>query len=170
MKPMEITLGAHKYKVEAQPAAYLEMELELFGERMQGVKSGEDLAAAVIEQDGSPADVPAGRSKGFGQVAGPAYDVLRVFIPDLMDEWEFRGFASQEAFDSGIRDRVAARSGPTFPQIKAAFEAAFLVNELDVVKQLGKFLPKGLIEKYVQHAVGEQVSDLFSSLLSAPGE
>lgn len=171
MKPktMDITLGAHKYKVEEQPAPYLEMELELFRDTLRGgVSSGEDLADLVIEQDGTPATLPPGR-RGFGQVAGPAYDVLLVFIPDLMPEWEFRGFANKEAFEAGVRDRESARLGPTFPQIKRAFEAAFLVNEIDAVKHLGKFLPKGLLESYIQHAVGAQVSELFSSSLSAAG-
>ncbi len=167
-KPIEITLGAHKYRVEEQPAPYLEMELVEFAEKVRGVKTADDLAGIVIEQDGTPADMPRAR-QGFGQIAGPAYDVLRVFIPDLMPEWEFRGFASQEAFDAGLRDKTAARLGPTFPQIKRAFEAAFLINELDVLKHLGKVIPPDLIQAFAKQAIGDSVSELFSNALSAPG-
>lgn len=169
MKPIKITLGAHTYTVEEQPMPYLEMEFEEFAQRFQGVSSPEDLADVVVMQDGSPADVPAGR-KGFGQIAGPGYDVLRVFIPDLMPEWEFRGYASEAAFQAGVRDRETARLGATVPQIKRAFEAVFLVNELDVLKHLGKVVPAELIQAFAKKAVGDSVSELLSSSLLPFGE
>lgn len=170
-KVVEITLGAHKYAVVAQPIAYLEMELgDVFG-KLQSVSSPEDLADVVLEQDGTAVvDTPAAGKQGFGELAGPAYAVLKVFIPDLMPEHEARGYASQEAFDAGIRDREAARLTPTLPQVVDAFAAVFTVNRLDIVKHLGKVIPDGLIEKLLASAIGDSVSTLLLSSLPASGE
>lgn len=169
----EITLGGHTYTVVAQPLAYLEMELgDVFGQ-LNGVKKPDDLAGVavgeVIEQDGTPADTPPGR-QGFGEIAGPGYDILRVFIPDLMPEHEFRGYVSEDAFAAGLRDKGAMRLAPTIPQIVDAFETVFRINRLDVVKHLGKVVPRTLIEGFMKEAIGDSISQLLSSSLPASGE
>ncbi len=163
----EITIGAHEYTVVAQPLAYLEMELGDVFAGLSGVDKPADLADVVTE-NATSTDTPAAR-QGFGEVAGPGYDILKVFIPDLMPEYEFRGFASEDAFANGVRDRAAARCAPTVPQVVEAFEVIFKVNRLDVVKHLGKVIPKGLVEKFLKQAIGDSVSALLLSSLPEPG-
>lgn len=167
--PTTITLGAHKYTVVAQPLAYLEMELGDVFARLSGVAVPDDLAGVVVDPDGAPADKPAAR-QGFGEIAGPGYDILAVFIPDLMPEHEFRGYASQESFQADLRDRESARLAPTVPQIVDAFDAVFKVNRLDVIKHLGKVIDPKLIQAFMKTAIGDSVSTLLSSSLSQPGE
>ncbi len=170
-KADQITLGAHEYTVVAQPLGYLEVELgDVFG-GLGRVSGAKDLADVVIErgEDGTTTTTSAPARSGFGEIAGPGYDILRVFIPDLMPEHEFRGFASEEAMAAGVRDRGAARLTPTVPQIAGAFETIVRVNRLDVVKHLGKIISPTLLQTFLKQAVGEQVSQLFSSSLQAPG-
>lgn len=158
--PVTVTLGAHTYKVVAQPIAYLEMALgDVFGQ-LAGVKDADGLA-----------DLAADDSKrgGYDEIAGPGYRVLRVFIPDLMDEHEFRGFASPEAFAAGVRDIESARLSATLPQVVDAFTVIFRVNRLDVIRHLGKVLDPELIQLAIREAIGDSLSTLFSSALSASG-
>lgn len=164
MKDATITLGAHSYKVVAQPLAYLEMALgDVFG-TLSTVSGAEDLATVSVT-----ADKPAAR-QGFGEIAGPGYDILNVFIPDLMPEHEFRGFASEEAFAGNVRDLETARLAPTVPQIVDAFETVFKVNRLDVIQHLGKVIDPKLIQAFMKTAIGDSVSGLLSSSPSGSGE
>ncbi len=161
MKQPEIELGSHRYTIVAQPLAYLEMELgDVFGQ-LQGVTAPGDLTDVVVKP---------GRASQIGQIAGPGYEILRVFIPDLMAEHEFRGFTSEEAFAAGVRDKQSARLAPTIPQIVGAFEMVFAVNRLDVVKHLGNVVPPTLIQGFLKEAIGDSISQLLSSSLLQSGE
>jgi len=138
------------------------------------VDTPDDLAGLVVAADANGgtavAGKPVAKRQGFGEVAGPGYDILRVFIPDLMPEHEFRGYTSEEAFVAGVRDREAARLSPTVPQIVTAFEAVFAVNRLDVVKHLGKVVPPALVQSFIKTAIGDSVSELLLSSLSESGD
>lgn len=159
-----ITLGAHSYNVVAQPLAYLEMALgDVFG-TLSAVTGADDLADVTVAADKPPA------RQGFGEIAGPGYDILKVFIPDLMPEHEFRGYTSEEAFAGNVRDLETARLAPTVPQIVDAFETVFTVNRLDVVKHLGKVIDPKLIQAFMKTSIGDSVSGLLSSSLSQSGE
>lgn len=159
-----VKLGGHEYIVVDQPLAYLEQELgDVFG-ALSGVDTPGDLAD-VAHPDRRP-----GRS-GLGEITGPGYDVLKVFIPELMPEHEFRGYATEEAFRAGgRRSREELRNAPTVPQIVGAFETVFKVNRLDVVKHLGKVIDSDLVAAFLKEAIGDGISQLLLSSLSESGE
>lgn len=128
---MDVELGARnakEYRVVAQPQARLTRKL--FGEK--GVLGSlEDLDLSGLEGDDAVTSF-------FNLIQGRVYEVLHVFIPDLMPEWEFNGYASQTAADEDQYDEEADNS-PTHPQVLNAFKTAIQVNGLGWVKKLQNF-------------------------------
>lgn len=115
-----VQLGSHAYEVVDQPWPYLSHEI------------GEVIAAATL------GDIDASNALAF--FGGRAYDLVRVFIPDLMPAHEWHGFASAEAMAEGTYDPIAARLAPTPSQIKTAIRVCMKVSGLDAVKMLGGIL------------------------------
>lgn len=79
---------------------------------------------------------------------GKVYDVLHVFIPNLMPRYEFEGFASQTAYDEDQYDEDADRS-PSVPQIRNAFTAAVEANGLEWLDKVRSFFDSGLLKAEV---------------------
>lgn len=75
---------------------------------------------------------------------GKLYEVLSVFIPDLMPRWEFEGFGSEKHMADDEYDEGMDRS-PTGPQIEDAFQAAIQVNGLKWVKKLTGFFDPAIV-------------------------
>jgi hypothetical protein len=115
-----VTLGEHSYAVYPQKIGYLENRLGKSVETLltQGIEGTEDVVSAL---------------------GGAAYNVLRVFIPRLMEEHEFRGYRSAAALEAGDYDPEADAS-PSFPQIVGAFETVTRVNRFDLFSHLGKLV------------------------------
>lgn len=115
-KPQMIKLGQHEYLVLPQPIGYLMNEL---GPELQ----------AVLEAEVDGVD-------GVRVLGSKAYDVLRVFIPDLMPRHEFLGFPTEEAMRAKEYPGREVDPGPTAPQVKAAFEAVKKANGGEVLDGL----------------------------------
>lgn len=128
MKPQKIKLGGHTYEVLPQPIGYLMNEL------------GSDLQGAIeTEVEGV---------EGARDVGSRTYEVLKVFIPDLMPRYEFLGFASEEALKQGrdAYDRSQDRS-PKPPQVVEAFKAIKRANGGEVLDGLKAVLDQRLLQK-----------------------
>jgi hypothetical protein len=97
----------------------------------------------------------------YGVVGGKAYDVLAVFIPEIMPRWEFDGFASETAAEEDRYDEQADRS-PSHPQVVQAFQTCIDVNGLRWVSRLGKLLPTEQIQALVAATLANQTSKLLS--------
>ena len=133
--PQDVTLGKHTYTVEEQPIGWLENQL---GDKLE-------LLANVDLEKGNL----------IGQLGSQAYTVLKIFLPELMPEWEWRGYASREAFEKGEYDRAADNS-PGAGEIKRALAAAISENG-DLGATVGNVLGPELIRALLRQAISTQL-------------
>lgn len=146
-----IQLGDHSYSVVPQRLGRLQHEL---GQAFTTLGQDTDAVAAASARN---------------DLTGSAWRLLRVFIPGLMPEHEFVGFASEEALDTGTYDPAADRS-PTAAEIEGAFRVALSVNRIDLAKHLGKVIPPQVITGLVREQLGAGISTLLSSSPSVSGD
>ena len=140
----QVWLGPHSYTVVPQPIGYLRSNLKL---ALGDIEALELLNDNVIDALGSK-----------------VYSVLKVFIGEaMMPEHEFFGFASPEAFKEEDYSR-STDSSPTAPEIRRAFAAAARVNELDLLKHLGKVIDPAMIRGYL---AGQMADSLQEKRMSA---
>lgn len=132
MKPegIDVRLGEHEYRVRPQRHAYLKRELRKF---LDSLSQLSDVEASDL----------------LDVVTAKSYTVLKVFIPDLMDEYEFEGYASADAMKRDAYNEDDDRS-PTPPEIKAALGAAMTVNDFDWLGQLKNFIGPDLIRAQIR--------------------
>lgn len=140
-KGTQIKLGGHSYEIVAQPIGWLEQEL---GDKLNSLGTS-DLDGNII-----------------GSLGSQAHSILKVFIPELMPEYEWRGYASREAFDAGEYDRVADRS-PSANQIAEAFDVALKANG-DLGAKVGNVLGPELLRALIRQAISGQLSGQRPSL------
>lgn len=141
---MEVELGDETYLIEPQRLGRLERHLRKIFE--------------VFGVAGSPAE-------NIDNVdPGTLYDVLKVFIPPLMPEWQFRGFPTEDAFvrvqageaqpgdlDDDERDR-----SPTPPQLIEAVETIYRVNGGDrLARFFGKFVQPDVLNRTISAALAD---------------
>ena len=123
-----VRLGAYEYPIVPQRIGYLRSKLGVaLGNLDQLGLEGENIVDVLGDR---------------------AYGVLKVFVPGLMPEWEFMGFATQEAMDGNDYDEQYDKS-PSLKEIKTAFLAAAEVNEIDLLKHLGKLIGPEVIRGYI---------------------
>lgn len=142
-----ITLGAHEYEVRPQKIGYL---LNRLGSRLQEI-----LAAEVDGVDGA------------ALLGAKGYEMLKVFIPDLMPMHEFLGYASAEMLQSGEYSEATDVS-PEPLQIKDAFSAAKAVNGGEVLDHLKALVGQEMLQKLVKLAVAKAAENSTISLTPAP--
>lgn len=143
-----VQLGRHQYEVVDQPLPYLKHELGALFETL------------------TTADIDGANLLEF--LSGKAYDIIRIFIPDLMPRWEWEGFATQHAWEAGEYDPVAARNGPTPSQIRTAITVCMKVSGLDAYKMLGKIVDPTLLKAWVTRELHPFLTKTSLSDLSAP--
>lgn len=148
-----VELGEHTYEVIPQRIAYINDKLGSIGDLLDLDFSGDE---------------------GFILALGDnAYRLLKVFIPDLMPEWEWRGYASPTAAEQGQYDKDGDRS-PTVEQIVEAFNTAMKANRLDLFQQLGKLVGADFIRSALRAQIAGSVlanspSSSAGSTESTPG-
>ncbi len=131
-----IRLGEHIYIVEPQPIGYLK---HMLGRAFESLTSGH----------GGTLD-----AGGLGNmVTGKAYELLEIFVPDVMPRHEFEGFASAEAMEEGNYSRGADTVKVTGPQVRTALAVCFRVNGIDIWKQLGQVIDPFVIREVVTEAI-----------------
>lgn len=117
-------LGEHSYPVYPQRIGYLENKLgKTLGKLIEGNIASDSLLSFLL---------------------GNAYELLRVFIPRLMPEHEFRGYRTAEDLAAGNYDADADAS-PSNPQIVEAFQLVMRVNRFDIFGSLGKLVDADLL-------------------------
>lgn len=132
-----VTLGDTQYEVIPQRIGWLRSRL--------GVALGQ-LSNLQLDSDNV-----------VGMLGARVYSVLQVFIPDLMEEWEFQGFPTREAMEKDEYDPDYDRS-PTASQIKEAFAAATKVNEIDLLKHLGKLIGPEVIRGWMAGIMADELT------------
>jgi hypothetical protein len=130
-----VTLGKHDYHVYEQRVGYLENKLKrTFAKLVEGkIEGADDLLGALITDN--------------------VYKLLKVFFGSrLMPEWEFHGYATEEAWRAGDYDEKYDQSpGPT--QVKHALGVCMRVNSLDLFKDIAGFFPKDTRDAIVNELV-----------------
>ncbi len=129
----EVKLGKHTYQVVAQRHAYLERKLGPYASEVTQLATG-DFAGLI-------------RSGSVGY-----HGLLSIFIPDLMPLHEWRGFASEKAYEqtelwkqskgaegADMYDEKLDNS-PDLDQMVAAFTAVAAVNRIDLVGKVKELL------------------------------
>lgn len=124
-----VELGDYEYQVVPQRIGYLRQQ---FGLALQGLDTTDLATSNIMEFLGER-----------------VYSVLRVFIPDLMPEWEFLGYPTKEAQEQDQYDPEYDHS-PSATQVKLAVTQAAEVNEIDLLKHLGKLIGPELMRTWVQ--------------------
>ena len=153
--PVEVTLGGVQVPVIPQRHAYLEHRI------------GPTVQAAI---EGGEGIDPKSFLKWIGD---DAYEVLAVLIPTLptlIPQYQFRGYATQAAFDAGDfdEDAVNAIAGcPSLPEIQEAYAVAMRVNGIEKLVELGKAVagPEGL--RYLRATMLSGLATSLSSPTSA---
>lgn len=137
-----VNLGGHEYRVVEQRLGRIERKLrvifEVFG-------SGDIEGAAGVD-------------------TATLHEALRVFIPDLMPEWEFRGYPSEAAFErvkageprEGDHGDADTDHSPTVPEIIAACEAVYTVNGGD---RLARFFGKFVKPEVLKATISARLAD-----------
>ena len=88
---------------------------------------------------------------------GRSYELLCALIPVLekrVPEYEFRGYGSREAMDTGDYDPEQDRS-PTMPEIRGALTEASRVNGFDVFVHLKALVDPKLARRWVTAQLAE---------------
>lgn len=124
-----ITLGNHDYLVAPQRIGWLRSR---FGVALQGLDTSELSQSNVMDF-----------------LLQRAHGVLQVFIPDLMPIYEFNGFATREAMVEDNYDPEYDKS-PSATQVKEALLRCAELNEMDLLKHLGKLIGPDLIQTWAQ--------------------
>jgi hypothetical protein len=126
---VDVVLGDYEYRVVPQRIGYLRSK---FGIALQGLDTASLSSSNVMEFLGDR-----------------VHAVLGVFIPELMPKYEFLGYATQEALEEDNYDMEYDHS-PSPTQIKQALLIGAEVNEIDLLKHLGKLIGPELVQTWVQ--------------------
>jgi hypothetical protein len=125
----DVKLGDHSYTVIPQRIGYLRSKL--------GVVMGN-----IVDADIATTNV-------VQFLGDKVYAVLEIFIPDLMPEYEFHGYATKDALAADEYDEEYDRS-PSPTQVKQALMVCTHVNEIDLLSHLGKLIGPEVIQGWIQ--------------------
>ncbi len=134
-----VKLGRHIYEVVPQSLPLLKRRL---GKAFEEITSMQDVDASNIG----------------AVLTGRAWDILKVFLPDLMPLYEWEGYASQAAMEGDLFDETLAATAPTGPQTKTAIQLCMKANGLDVWKTMGKLVDPTLLRAKVTAMLAESLS------------
>lgn len=144
-------LGDEEYLVVAQRHARLRREL---GKLFQNLG---DLGDLEIDSANSMLDL----------VGDKVYDLLAIFIPDLMPKYEFMGYATSEAMEADRYDEEADRS-PTQPQIREAIERCLDVNGFDWIGKVKDFIGSDFLRAQLRVRLAEWATSTPTTSTSLP--
>lgn len=123
---------------------------EMWPQQIGHLRSGLGVALGNI------ADLELTGGNVINMLGEKVHATLKVFIPDLVSEWEFQGFATKEALEKDDYNPEYDNS-PTPGQIKEAFQVASRLNEVDLLKHLGKLIGPDLIRPYIAGLMAESL-------------
>jgi hypothetical protein len=144
----DVKLGDHEYIVVPQRIGYLRSKL---GAVLAGVVDADLATSNVIQFLGDK-----------------VYSVLAVFIPDIMPEYEFHGYATREAMEQDKYDEEYDHS-PSPTQVKQAISVCTRVNEIDLLGHLGKLIGPDVIQGWFQTVMVSSMQESLQNSLEASG-
>lgn len=134
-------------------------------------EEGDEPAEDAEERD--PSDVAAETFEGLITASeGKLYDLLSVFIPNLMPRWEFEGYGSEGHYERDEYVDELDRS-PSVPQINTAFETAVQVNGLRWVKKVLGFFDSKMLRAEANLALQRGfgvMRENMDTILATPGQ
>jgi len=142
-----VQLGAHRYVVVAQRQARLRRQVPAVFAGA-GTTDARDLLTMLSDR---------------------AYELLRVFIPDVMPKWEYDGYAGEEAAFNDHYDELADQS-PTHRQVQDALAVCLEVNGIDRFKLLGNVVSPELIRALMSQRLADLAIGNSPSLPAPSGE
>jgi hypothetical protein len=142
----EVKLGDHEYVVVPQRIGYLRSKL---GTVLGGIVDA-DLASSNIVQF----------------LGDKVYDVLAVFIPDIMPEYEFHGYATNEAMAEDKYDEEYDHS-PSPTQVRQSLVSCTHVNEIDLLSHVGKLIGPEVLQSWAQTVMVSSMRESLQSLSAA---
>ncbi len=144
-----VKLGQHVYEIVPQPLPYLKRHLGEVFESLTG------------------AEIDASNIGAF--ITGRAWDLLKVFIPDLMPLHEWEGFASPAAMEGDLYDEETVRRlAPTPPQVKTAVLLCMKVNAIDAYKALGRIVDPTVLRPRITAILLDFLQQSSANVSSAP--
>lgn len=127
--PTKVKLGPREYKIVPQGIGRIRRK---FGAVM-----------GMLSEAGGDLEV--------SELGGEAYEVCKVFIPDLAPEWELLGYAASDRSEPEPGEEVET---PTIPQISDAFDAIYRVNGGErLVRLLGNVIGLDLIRAKIRQGI-----------------
>lgn len=153
---IDIELGEHSYRVVPQRQARLLRRL--FGP--EGVFGSLDELTDELTENTSFSSL-------YEMVGGRMYEVLKVFIPDLMPRWEFDGYGSQGHADQDEYNEDMDRS-PTHPELLEALDAAIKVNGLTWLRRLQNFFDPNLLRAQINATLARAATEARGRISTSP--
>lgn len=144
---IDIELGDHEYRIIPQRQARLYRRL--IGPK--GVIAGMSNIGELLGEDSD-------MSAFLGVASDKLYEVLLIFIPDLMPEWEFEGYASESAAEREEYDETGDHS-PTHPQVLNALQTAIQVNGVGWVKKILGFFDPVMVRAALTQWIAGQLQE-----------
>ena len=86
------------------------------------------------------------------------YDLLAIFIPEIMPRYEFMGYASTEAMDADRYDEEADRS-PTQPEIIDAVKIGMAENGFDWIGSVKDFIGTDFLRAQLRVRLAQWATD-----------
>jgi hypothetical protein len=146
----QVKLGDHTYNLVPQRHAYLQRRLGALMEQLSGI---EDIAGAAI----------------LDSLGDQLYQFMRIFIPDLMPEWEYKGYGIEEAMEADEYVEINDHS-PAWADEVAAIEVALRVNRLDLIKHVAKLIDQLGMRDFIRAQLKIAIGDFTAQRLPAPKE
>lgn len=146
---VDVTVGDYVYRVVPQRIGYLRSK---FGLALQGLDTADLSTGNFLETLGDR-----------------VYNVLQVFIPDLMPRYTFLGFATEEAMEAGDYNPEYDHS-PSATQVKEALLTGAEVNEIDLLKHLGKLIGPELISTWAQTVMIDSMKASLQTSVESNGD
>lgn len=150
MSQIKIQLGNHQYTVVPQRHAYLQHKL----------------GSTLMELGSIAPDEGASMLSGM---TAQVYTVLKVFIPELMPEYEFQGYSTKAAYEAQEYDEDADQS-PSPDQIIGAFEGAMKVNRLDLLRHLKEVVGQDFLLAQARVAIADATTKALEASPTSPSE
>lgn len=139
-------LGEHTYPVYAQRHAYLMNKLGKQAAALASLGEGDSLSSV---------------DNAVSMLGERVYGILKVLIPQLMPEYEFRGYATVEAMEKDEYQEEYDKS-PSVPEVIDAVQLCLKVNRLDLAAHLGKIVDLDMVRAFVN----SQLANSFEATLS----
>jgi hypothetical protein len=163
MNPQNTALGIRGLDAEGFPVVLGGREYTITPQRIGWIKHHLGEAFKRL------ADMELSSENFVNTLGDRAHAVLKVFIPDLMPEWEFLGYPTKEALEAGDYNPEYDKS-PSPREVRRAFQVAAQINEFDLLKHLGKLIGPDTIRAYLAERMADSMTSASASSSVTSGD